>query len=80
MHIRIPGMPNAIDMLKADHVKVKELFHHYESAGDRAHQNEKSIAEEVFTELEAHTTLEEEIFYPAMKRKKRRCCRRLRKS
>jgi hemerythrin-like domain-containing protein len=62
-------MPNAIDMLKADHEKVKELFHHYEAAGDRAHQKKKSIAEEVFTELEVHTTLEEEIFYPAMKRK-----------
>jgi hypothetical protein len=69
MRIRSLGMPNAIDMLKADHEKVKELFHHYEAAGDRAHQKKKSIAEEVFTELEVHTILEEEIFYPAMKLK-----------
>jgi hemerythrin-like domain-containing protein len=62
-------MPNAIEMLKSDHHKVKELFRQYEAAGDRAYQKKKGIAEEVFTELEIHTTLEEELFYPAMKRK-----------
>jgi hemerythrin-like domain-containing protein len=62
-------MPNAIEMLKSDHHKVKELFRQYEAAGNRAYQKKKGIAEEVFTELEIHTTLEEELFYPAMKRK-----------
>ena len=62
-------MPNAIEMLKSDHHKVKELFRQYEAAGDRAYQKKQGIAEEVFTELEVHTTLEEELFYPAMKRK-----------
>ena len=62
-------MPNAIERLKSDHHKVKELFRQYEAAGDRAYQKKKGIAEEVFTELEIHTTLEEELFYPAMKRK-----------
>jgi hemerythrin-like domain-containing protein len=47
---------------------VKELFHQYEAAGNRAYQKKKGIAEEVCTELEVHTTLEEEFFYPAMKR------------
>jgi hemerythrin-like domain-containing protein len=61
-------MPNAIDLLKADHARVKELFHQYEAAGNRAYQKKKGIAEEVCTELEVHTTLEEEFFYPAMKR------------
>jgi hemerythrin-like domain-containing protein len=61
-------MPNAIDLLKADHAHVKELFQQYEAVGSRAHGKKHSIAEEVFTELEVHTTLEEELFYPAMKR------------
>ena len=61
-------MPNAIDLLKADHARVKELFHQYEAAGNRAYHKKKGIAEEVCTELEVHTTLEEEFFYPAMKR------------
>jgi hemerythrin superfamily protein len=58
---------DAIDMLKADHKKVKELFRQYEAAGDRAYQKKKSIAEEVFTEITVHSTLEEELFYPAVK-------------
>jgi hemerythrin-like domain-containing protein len=62
-------MPNAIEMLQSDHQKVKALFRQYEAAGDRAYQKKQGIAEEVFTELEVHTTLEEELFYPAMKRK-----------
>jgi hypothetical protein len=53
-------MPNAIEMLKSDHHKVKELFRQYEAAGDQAYQKKKGIAEEVFTELEIHTTLEED--------------------
>jgi hemerythrin-like domain-containing protein len=62
-------MPNAIDLLKADHTHVKDLFRQYEAAGHRAHQRKQGIAEEVFAELEVHTTLEEELFYPAMNRK-----------
>ena len=62
-------MPNAIDLLTADHAHVKDLFHQYEAAGCRAHRKKQGIAQEVFAELEVHTTLEEELFYPALKRK-----------
>jgi iron-sulfur cluster repair protein YtfE (RIC family) len=62
-------MPNAIDLLKADLTHVKDLFQQYEAAGHRAHQRKQGIAEEVFAEFEVHTTLEEELFYPAMNRK-----------
>jgi hypothetical protein len=61
-------MPHAIDLLKADHAHVKDLFQQYEAAGHQAHEKKHSIAEEVFAELDVHTTLEEELFYPAMKR------------
>ena len=61
-------MPYAVEMLKHDHEKVKALFQQYEAAGHRAHRKKQGLAEEVFAELAVHTTLEEELFYPAMKR------------
>lgn len=60
---------DAIQLLKDDHKKVKELFSQYESAGEKAHQKKQRIAEQVFAELEVHTKLEEEIFYPAVQAK-----------
>jgi hemerythrin superfamily protein len=54
---------DAISLLKADHRKVKNLFARYESAGDFS--TKRLIAEQVFTELELHTQLEENVFYPA---------------
>lgn len=56
---------DAIAMLKADHKQVKALFDKFESAGDGQSKVKQQIAEEVFMELEIHTRLEEEIFYPA---------------
>jgi iron-sulfur cluster repair protein YtfE (RIC family) len=53
---------NAIDLLKADHAKVQGLFRQYENAGER----QREIAEQIFTELEMHAMLEEELFYPAL--------------
>ena len=57
---------NAVKMLKADHDRVQKLFKEFEAAGERAYEKKRGIAEEVFTELEIHTKLEEEIFYPAV--------------
>jgi hemerythrin-like domain-containing protein len=57
---------NAIKMLKGDHDRVQELFKEFEAAGERAYEKKRGIAEQVFTELEIHTRLEEEIFYPAV--------------
>jgi hemerythrin superfamily protein len=54
---------DAISLLKTDHRKVKNLFARYESAGNFSTKH--LIAEQVFTELELHTQLEENIFYPA---------------
>ena len=54
---------NAIDLLKADHAKVQELFRQYDRAGGQPRQ----IAEQIFSELEIHAALEEELFYPALR-------------
>lgn len=57
---------NAIDLLKADHAKVKGLFERWGSA--EADQK-AAIAESVFTELEVHAELEEQLFYPALRQR-----------
>ena len=56
---------DAVTLLKADHRKVEELFAKFESA-TRKEQKEK-LAQQICMELTIHTTIEEEIFYPACK-------------
>jgi hypothetical protein len=58
---------NAIDLLIADHDRVRALFRRYEGA--KHGRERRAIAEEVFLELELHTKVEEELFYPALRRK-----------
>jgi hemerythrin superfamily protein len=55
---------DAVALLKADHRKVEELFEKFENArSDR----KEALAKEICTELMVHSTIEEEIFYPACK-------------
>lgn len=56
---------NAIASLKSDHKKVKGLFDQFENAKDRA--TKMTIVSEALEELSIHATLEEEIFYPAVR-------------
>src|ERR1700761_8780183 len=58
---------DAIALLKADHRKVEMLFGRYEDATSSA--TKKKIAHQICTELKIHTTIEEEIFYPAVRGK-----------
>ena len=61
-------MPNdAIALLKADHRKVEALFEEFDKA--RRSDSKARIVEQICTELKIHTMIEEEIFYPAVKRK-----------
>jgi len=53
----------AIDMLQADHRRVRTLFQHYQSTNDQSMK--RRIAEQIFVELEVHAQLEEMVFYPA---------------
>lgn len=55
---------NAIKMLKEDHRKVKGLFREFEKSKDL--QAKEELAEKIFKELEVHTAIEEEYFYPAI--------------
>jgi hypothetical protein len=57
---------DAIDMIRSDHDSVKELFHQYEKSENR--QSKRKIAKQALGELKVHAVLEEEIFYPTVRR------------
>jgi hypothetical protein len=56
---------DAIELLKQDHQKVKQLFDRGTTTENRKQQ--KQIFKEIKSELETHTQIEETIFYPATK-------------
>jgi hemerythrin superfamily protein len=58
---------NALDLLIADHNRVRGLFTRFKSAQDRDDPTAMvEIAGKIFDDLTVHTTIEEEIFYPAV--------------
>jgi len=59
---------DAVEILKQDHTKVKELFRKFSETGDGALKTRQRLAEQIFDELELHTRVEEEIFYPAVRK------------
>ena len=58
---------NAIELLKQDHEKVKKLLEELSNTTERAVKKRTELLQKVALELEVHTTLEEEDFYPAFK-------------
>lgn len=58
---------NAINLLKADHKKVKGMLDDLESTTERGAKKREKLLGQIETELTVHTTIEEEIFYPAFK-------------
>lgn len=64
-------MPNrnktALDVLLEDHEKVKHLLDRLEHTSERGTKTRGKVIEEIHVELEAHTAIEEEIFYPAVR-------------
>jgi hemerythrin-like domain-containing protein len=58
---------DAFNLLKADHRKVEDLFSELESASGQAKMR---VFEQIKTELELHTHIEETIFYPALEEPK----------
>jgi hemerythrin superfamily protein len=59
---------DAIALLTADHKKVKDLFEQFEGLSDRSKVNKKKIADQICMELTVHAQVEEEIFYPAVRK------------
>ena len=54
---------DAIQLLRADHRKVQDLFEQFEKA--RGDERKAVLAQKICTELKVHAQIEEEIFYPA---------------
>ena len=54
-------------MLKADHDKVKDLLNQLESTTERGVKTREELFATIKGELTVHETIEEEIFYPALK-------------
>jgi hypothetical protein len=63
----MPEFTDAIALLKADHRKVEGLFEQFEKAGGDSRK--QALATQICNELKIHTTIEEEIFYPAFQGK-----------
>lgn len=58
---------DAIALLKQDHVLVKELLSSLAETTTRAVKKRGELLQQIAVNLKAHTTIEEEIFYPAFK-------------
>jgi hemerythrin superfamily protein len=60
---RASGSMDAIALLKADHRQVEDWFEQFEKA--RNDDRKLTLATSICNALKVHTTIEEEIFYPA---------------
>lgn len=59
---------DAIQLLTSDHENVRKLFDQFRSAAEEDDESEmRSIQEQIFDELETHTRIEEQVFYPAIR-------------
>ena len=58
---------NAISLLEEDHRKMKKLLSDLESTTERGVKTREELFATVKEELTVHETIEEEIFYPALK-------------
>ena len=56
--------PSAVELLREDHQKVRDLFEEFEGADNRSRQR---IADQAMMELEIHAKLEEGLVYPAIR-------------
>ena len=58
---------NAIDLLKKDHETVRGLFEQLRSTPKKSAQERSELLDQIAREVQVHSAIEEEIFYPAFK-------------
>jgi hemerythrin superfamily protein len=59
---------DALDLLRSDHDTVRGLFEQFSEAKEADDTDRMSLLQqEIFHELEVHTSIEEEVFYPESK-------------
>ena len=54
---------NALEVLRADHKEIQNLFHRLESSGSGG-KDEERLCGQIVRALTTHTRIEEEVFYP----------------
>jgi hemerythrin superfamily protein len=59
-------MPSATQLIRRDHKKVEGLFGKFEQS--KTANAKKRLVDQAIQELEVHAKLEEEIFYPAVRK------------
>lgn len=59
---------DAITQLKADHKTVETLFKQFEKSGDGAKVAKRDIVERIIKELSVHAAIEEQVFYPTVRK------------
>ncbi|HGY9626353.1 hemerythrin domain-containing protein [Pseudomonas juntendi] len=59
---------NAIELLTHDHETVKKLLADLSTTTERAVKKRSELLARLEQELQIHTTIEEEIFYPALRK------------
>lgn len=59
---------DAVSLLTYDHKEVKSAFKKFASLGERAFVSKKALVDEICLALNAHAKVEEEIFYPAVRK------------
>ena len=64
-------MPNAIELLKEDHRKVKKLLEQGDDTTENAVKTRTEVLEKIKSEMQIHETIEEEIFYPALQQQEK---------
>ena len=58
---------NAFELLKEDHARVAAIFEKLEPTTERALKTREELFTKLKNELEVHTQIEEQIFYPVLK-------------
>ncbi|MEO6321394.1 MAG: hemerythrin domain-containing protein [Polaromonas sp.] len=61
---------DACDLLDSDHKAVKAMFKEYDALTEsrsRSRAKKRQLADQICKELTVHATIEEEIFYPAVR-------------
>lgn len=54
---------NAIDILKADHTRIENIYRHYQQMGG-SYAERRTVIDDLCQALMLHAQLEEEMFYP----------------
>lgn len=58
---------NALTLLRKDHSVVQSLFSKFDRAGKTAYEKRSELFAQIRRELQIHSRVEEEMFYPAIK-------------